>query len=243
MVGQQGEHTIKYRARPCPFVGELGPARSTLLLGGLSGIASGVLFIAALVLALTFAQGAIFADMERFLASVPASPTTIRTVVRLNYVAAFLYVPFLVSLWGVATTRRTMMQLGVLLGTVAAGAAFAFAAGFGYVGLLLGDAYASASASERMTIVVAAQAALGVLLGLQQTTIFFFGFALMLIGMALLRGSGFHKAFGWLGVILGVVSVAILYTPGVPNLAAVVLVAIFGLMLGTKLLLLSRTSA
>ncbi len=223
--------------------GAEGAARRTLQLGGLSGIASGILIVIALFLVLTLPQGGIFADAGTFLANFPASRTTVVTIVRLSYVASFLYVPFLVALFASGGTGRSVTaQLGTLLGTVAAGALFVFAVGSGFTASSLSDAYASGSPQERTAIVFAAQAAFAVLSALQSLAIFFFGFAFISFGLAILGNSSYHKGFGWASVILGIVSVAVLYAPGVPNSVAFLFVAIFAFLLGAKLLNASQHS-
>lgn len=224
--------------------GAEGVARRSLQLGGLSGISSGLLIVIAFLLAVTLPQGGIFASVETTLANFPASRTTISTFVRLAYVASFLYVPFLVVLFAsLGKVRPASAQLGTLLGTVAAGATFVFVLGFAYMYSPLADAYASATLQDRATIVLVAEATLGVLLALQQMAVFFFGFAFVSFGVAIIGYSSYHKGFGWASVVLGIVSVAVLYTPGVLNTVAFLLVAIFALLLGVKLLHLSRGSS
>ena len=224
--------------------GAEGVGKRTLQLGALGGISSGLLTIIAFLLILTLPQGILFADPATILANIEASRTTVVTIVRLAYVAAFLYVPFLVVLFeSLGAPRPTAARLGTLLGTVAAGATFVFVYGFGSTSLSLAVTYAAASPQERTAIVFAAQAALGVLSALQVMAIFFFGFALVSFGLAFLSSSSYHKGFGWASVVLGIASVMVLYTPGVPDPVSFIFVAIFAILLGAKLLHLSRASS
>ena len=219
-----------------------GVDRRVLRLGGLSGLLAGAIILVGLALAFTL-PAAVLSGPEGFFQSSPEAKGTFLAIGRLGYVAPFLYLPFVLALYNsLGKSRPTLTLLGSILGITAAAAFEIFFLGVVSTSFSLADYYAAAAPGDRDTVVIAAVAAISVLNGVQNAGFFFLGVSFISLGVSALGNAAFHKGFGWLGVVLGILVIALPFVGG-PGLARFTLWAVFTLVLGGKLYSLSQSSA
>lgn len=213
------------------------PNPRLLRLGGLSGLLSGAVLIAGFLVAVPLLSISSVADfLERF----SEVGVAYLTAARAGYITSLLYMPFLLALYyTLRKTRPAMTLLGSLLGFAAAATFVIFFLGLANTTVAVSTRYASATLDERATLVLATEALLGVLHGIEEAGIFFLGLSFIAQGLSVLGSTAFPKAFAWMGVIFGIAVVTAPFT-GFEDLIVYPLWAIFSLSVGWKTVALPR---
>lgn len=180
------------------------------------------------------------ASVEDYLTSSPETKTVYLTISRLGYVASLLFIPFLLSLHAsLGKVRPSTTNLAAAIGLASAVVFVVYFLGLLNTAHALSERYGTATPEERIAVVIAGEAALGVLHGIQVAGFFFLGLSFIAFGVSMLASDAFHKGFGWTGVVFGAVVVGLPFT-AVSNFLAFPLWTIFSLLVGGKVYMLSR---
>lgn len=210
-----------------------GASRKVLQLGGLCGLLAGALIIAGLLLALTI-PSAVLTNVESFFQSSAETKSAVLTAGRIGYVAPLFYIPLLVALYQrVKKPKRTAALLGLVLGLAASATIVIYFHALLNMLFTLADRYANATPNEQTSVVIAGLAASGLLSGVLVAGIQLLGLSFIFLGVSALGTPADQRVLGWLGVVLGVATVAVAL-PFVPvsELFSFPIWALFSLVFG-----------
>ena len=132
--------------------------------------------------------------------------------------------------------------MGLVLGLAASAALIIYFHGLVNVLFPLADRYASATLNEQTTVVIAGLAAIALLSGVLVAGIQLLGLSFLFLGVSALGAHADQRVLGWLGVVLGVATVAVAL-PFVPvsELFGFPLWAVFSLVFGGWSVLSARS--
>lgn len=213
--------------------------RRLLQLGGLSGLSAVGAIAVALIIRLGLPATGL-ATVEEYLRSSPALQANVITAYRLGYFASFLYIPFVVALHrSLGKTRPINTLVATVLSFAAATLFVVYFLGLVNTSFALSQRYASVEPGNQITVIIAGEAALGVLHGIQVAGFFFLGLGFISFGLSMLANASFNKILGWLGMVFGGVIIALPFSP-VSSLFAFPLWAIFSLLVSVKVYSLSK---
>ena len=219
-----------------------GVSRRVLQLGGACGLLAGALIVSGLIVALMIPPAAM-TSVETFFQSSTGTKSAVLTAGRIGYVAPLFYIPFLVTLYQrLRGPNPTSALVGLVLGTAASAALIIYFHGLVNVLFPLADRYASATLNEQTTVVIAGLAAIALLSGVLVAGIQLLGLSFLFLGVSALGAHADQRVLGWLGVVLGIATVAVAL-PFVPvsELFGFPLWAVFSLVFGGWSVLSARS--
>lgn len=213
-----------------------------LAFGGLSGILSGALTgIIFGIVVVAFPQSPSLTG-ESLVNQFAESGALFSTVLQILAVAFLLFILFIFAL--VRSLRRAAPSTALLGGVFAilcASLAVIFFFAADAVGSGLASLAAEATAPEETAIIlVAAETAVQIFLGVLTAAILFLGVGLLFLGYSMLSAPDFQASLGWFSLSLGIVGFGLVFIPGVQIFIAFFPWLAFSLVLGGKVYGLSK---
>jgi hypothetical protein len=217
--------------------------RSFLQIGAITGVVSGIVFLAAFALfpsAVPLGGGT-----ERFILQLMSNSTPFTIDEGLFFVAFLLLLPFFLALYrSLMEVRAGLALLGGIAGVVGVTLFATIASAQTWLALSAADLYSRAGGVERQTVVTMSDFLLGFLGGFFVAAFSFFGIALVGTGVAMLGGGRFGRTYGWLTVAFGVLFLGGNFIPIPPfRFILDLLIAIWSILVGTKLYRVVKATA
>ena len=218
----------------------MGEEKSVLRVGGWGGILAGV-FIVLGLLTFVLSSPPPPGDLEQNIATFPENRTILTVAVDLFLVGLLLFLVFLAALyWSLREPSRVFARIGLGSGVLA----LVFIVVISTGSLLALDAfsglYEAAAVSDRPVVVATFGAVMSLLQAGSSAGGLFIGLAFVAFGLAMRGSRDFGEGLAWLSVVLGLVVVLFVFL--FLSLVSVLVIAVFGLVLGWKVYSLSRAA-
>lgn len=216
--------------------------KRALRLGGLAGVLAGISAIVAFGLAI--ASPIFFLPGERFLAAYPQNAAIYQTVTAIYLVAILLFVPALAAIyWSLKGASRSFALLGVGMGVLALTIILVSLAALGLAANFFGGLYAAVPIPgiswDLVHVVTAYTITWSLLTGASGAGFLLAGASIVAFGVAMRESADYSGGFVWLAVVLGVVTVLVVFLPIPP--VSPLFASLFGLVFGWKVYQLSLT--
>lgn len=233
-------------------MGSVGEEKGVLQLGGIGGLLAGTTLVLAFIVLFAFIPPV--AGTDEFLASFPERRAVLTLFNSLILVASLLAITLFLALY---RSLRKTSPAGALLGGIfgvlnSVLFAVSFAGAMNSSPFLAG-LYADATVEEQTMIVIAQLTTARIYEGLEFLGILLQSLSFLALGVAMRGHPDFHKGFGWVSVVFGIVYVlfgptaypnVLPLAPALTEVASALLGSIivaFYFLLGGKVYSLSRT--